>query len=253
MDKAATPFATGLVLGVTGLYLLKTLFKRAPKKPKNVKLTYFNISGVAEKVRLAFALADISFEDDRINFPDWPELKKTMRYGQVPVLTIDGKQVYQSLAMLKWAAAFKPTLYPSSPCKRLEVDEVLGLAMDFDKAWSPALYMGMYPDKFGYEKDSNKAETGKARTKAIRERFVAEDLPRFMGYYTNKLEQTGAFFCGAEPTIADLYILPQLRAFQAGHIDYVDTSCLDSYPVVMQWIDRMLSVPEIKAWYAKKN
>ena len=66
----------------------------------------------------------------------------------------------------------------------------------------------LIPNK-GYEKDSNKEEAGKARTKAIREKFVAEDLPRFMDYYTNKLEQTGAFFCGAEPTIADLYILPQ--------------------------------------------
>jgi hypothetical protein len=35
------------------------------------KLTYFNIAGAAEKVRLAFVLAGIEFEDHRIAFDEW--------------------------------------------------------------------------------------------------------------------------------------------------------------------------------------
>ena len=51
-----------------------------------VKLSYFDIEGTAEPVRLAFILAGIPFEDDRIKFTQWPEFKKTTPYGQVPVL-----------------------------------------------------------------------------------------------------------------------------------------------------------------------
>eukprot|EP00292_Cryptomonas_paramecium_P029451 CAMPEP_0113719494 /NCGR_PEP_ID=MMETSP0038_2-20120614/35848_1 /TAXON_ID=2898 /ORGANISM="Cryptomonas paramecium" /LENGTH=44 /DNA_ID=CAMNT_0000647877 /DNA_START=41 /DNA_END=172 /DNA_ORIENTATION=+ /assembly_acc=CAM_ASM_000170 len=39
------------------------------------KLTYFNFAGAAEKARLAFKLGGIEFEDERIEFSAWPELK----------------------------------------------------------------------------------------------------------------------------------------------------------------------------------
>ncbi len=40
-----------------------------------------DIEGVAEPIRLAFALADVEFEDDRINFSQWPELKPKTPHG----------------------------------------------------------------------------------------------------------------------------------------------------------------------------
>ena len=47
--------------------------KPAPK-PKYV-LTYFNGRGRAETIRLLFAVAGVSYEDKRVEFPQWPELK----------------------------------------------------------------------------------------------------------------------------------------------------------------------------------
>ena len=66
------------------------------------KLTYFNIQGAAEKVRLAFVLNEIPFEDERINFPQWAERKATSKFGQLPILTIDGGEpIAQSSAMMR--------------------------------------------------------------------------------------------------------------------------------------------------------
>ena len=39
------------------------------------KLTYFNLRGRAETIRMLFAAADVEFEDVRIAPEQWPELK----------------------------------------------------------------------------------------------------------------------------------------------------------------------------------
>jgi hypothetical protein len=41
----------------------------------SIKLTYFNIQGAAEKIRLALALKGIPFEDERLNKDQWNALK----------------------------------------------------------------------------------------------------------------------------------------------------------------------------------
>merc|ERR550525_425686 len=106
----------------------------------------------------------------------------------------------------------------------LEVEEVLGLADDLTRAWQPALYMGMgkHPT-YGHPEEWPEKE---ATVKRLREAFIANDLPKFMGFFSKKLEATGAFFCGDKPTIADLSILAQLRYFTKGVADFVPADCL---------------------------
>ena len=42
---------------------------------KKIKLTYFNGMGRGELSRLILAYAGVAYEDDRITFAQWPELK----------------------------------------------------------------------------------------------------------------------------------------------------------------------------------
>merc|ERR1711862_870742 len=83
--------------------------------------------------------------------------------------------------------------------------------------------------------------------KKMREKFVAEDLPRFMGYFTNLLAKfSGPFFAGENVTIADLCIFPQLRYFTRGIADHVPADCLGPYTEIVAWMDAMKAVPQIK-------
>ena len=52
------------------------------------RLTYFGIPGRAEAIRLALAVGGVDFEDERIPFPAWPEVKPATPWVAVPVLEL---------------------------------------------------------------------------------------------------------------------------------------------------------------------
>jgi prostaglandin-H2 D-isomerase / glutathione transferase len=128
----------------------------------SIKLTYFDIEGVAEPVRLAFAFANIKYEDIRITHADWPTLKPTTPYGQLPVLTIDGGPMQaQSGAMIRWighqsalssssSSSTAVNLYPSD--KLWDIEEAMGVIQDMWSSWTPCSFFRWYPDKYGHPK-----------------------------------------------------------------------------------------------------
>ena len=216
------------------------------------KFTYFGIEGAGEKVRLAFVLAGIEFEDVGIKFDEWQKLKPTTKYGQVPMLQIGDEEMAQSPAMMKYIALASGKLYPvSDPAKCVEIDEMMALCADFQAAWAPSIQIGMRPHKFGYAEDMEK-DAKDAVLKSLRENFVKNDLPLFMGYFTKALEGKD-FLCGDEPTLADCWALPLFRYFTKGIADYVPKDCLEPYPAIHAYINKMMAVPAIAKWYESKK
>ena len=92
----------------------------------------------------------------------------------------------------------------------------------------------------------------------------------------------GPFFGGESPNLADCAILPKLKKFRAGFMDHIpgaqppfalsactscltsylyfflivddcSATCLDSHPEINAYIDSMLAVPAIAAWYARSK
>ena len=219
----------------------------------SVKFEYFDLAGAGEKVRLALALTDTPFEDARIAFKDWPERKKSAKYGQLPILTVDGAEMYQSEAMLRWAGSFGDgSLLGTTPEQQLLVNEVLGLGADFHREWSPCIYISMSPEKYGHAEDCDKV----ALTKRLRQAWLAPGggLERFMRYFEAHLDAAGgnAFLCGTQPTIADLDVWPRLTYFTRGIADGVPKDSLDKYPKIKAYLQRMAAHPKIAAYYASK-
>lgn len=81
------------------------------------KLSYFDLRARGELIRLIFKYAKQDFDDNRIQFSEWPKLKSSnifcllfkkkilaIPYGQVPLLEIDEKKLSQSLAIARYLA-----------------------------------------------------------------------------------------------------------------------------------------------------
>ncbi|KAK3772756.1 hypothetical protein RRG08_049246 [Elysia crispata] len=81
---------------------LKTLSRMAGLS--SMKIHYFDEGGRAEVSRLVLVWAGKSFEDIRIPFQEWPDVKPTMPLGQVPVLDMGGQKYPQSLAIAAYLA-----------------------------------------------------------------------------------------------------------------------------------------------------
>ena len=66
----------------------------------------------------------------------------------------------------------------------------------------------------------------------------------------HQLAASGAFVCGASPTIADFTLFCIVRNWTLGHIDYVPTDCLSAFPEVTAWLDRVKALPQLstKKW-----
>mmetsp|Transcript_12753 Transcript_12753/g.38459 ORF Transcript_12753/g.38459 Transcript_12753/m.38459 type:complete len:229 (+) Transcript_12753:111-797(+) len=222
-----------------------------------LKLLYFPIEGAGEKVRLAFVLAGVEFEDVGVTFEEWKELKPKAKFGAMPILKIgDKEELAQSAAIMKYAALASEqgkALYPvvSDPGKCVAIDEMMGLCADLQAAWGPCFMISIRPEKMGYPADMDK-DKKEAIVKSLREAFVAEELPRFMGYFTKALEAND-FLCGDAPTLADCWALPTLRYYTRGIADYVPADCLDKYPAITAYIARMMALPAVAKWYDGKK
>ena len=217
------------------------------------QLQYFGIEGKAEKVRLTFLLAGIDFDDCAIPRDQWAEMKKTTKFGQLPILKIGETEMAQSVPMMKYvamASETNKTLYPlAEPHKMIQIDEMMALLDDLSIAWAPCNYIGRRPERYGHSKDMD-TETKDALVKAMREKFLAEDMPKFMGFLTKALDGND-FLCGSEPTLADCQFIPMLKPFKKG-MDYVPATTLDAYPEILAYMDRFLAIPAVKAWYDAK-
>lgn len=215
----------------------------------SIKLTYFNIEGAAEQVRLALKVSGTDFEDDRITFQQWGEMKTKMPYGQVPIMTVDGgRAMTQSMAMLRYVGTkYSTSLYPTD--KIYEVEEAIGLVEDLKRAWVPSLYISMKPQDFGYPSGYGKTEEGQENIKNVRARFAAEELPKYLGYISDMIKDDKWLVEGDEPTIADCLAVTVLRVYTKGHVDHISTDCLNTHPKVVDYITRFCALPQLKGWY----
>ena len=111
----------------------------------------------------------------------------------------------------------------------------------------------MRPEKFGYPKSADWAKEEKDATiKKVREAFLAEELPRYMGYYADMIKEAGgnAFLLGEDLTIADIAAYQGMVYFRKGIADYVPADSLEPYPEVVAFMKRVEEHPKIAAYKA---
>jgi len=200
------------------------------------KLSYFDIDGGrAEHIRIAFHAAGIEFEDHRIGFPEFAELRSKIRFNAVPVLEIDGAQVTQSNAMSRFVAK-QANLYPADDLQALYCDEVLG-AME-DLTWHVT-------KSFGLEGDA---------LKSAREELLAGPATTFFRGLDELLTRGGGtYFVNDQLSIADIKVYIQVTWFTNGSLDHIPTDFITNLaPRLMEHHQRIENEDIVKAYYASR-
>lgn len=200
------------------------------------KLTYFDIDGGrAEPIRIAFHAAGINFEDDRISFSEFGEMRSGTRFNSVPVLEIDGAQITQSNALSRYIGK-KAGLYPADHLQALYCDEVLGALEDLSH---------YIVQTFGLQGEA---------LQLAREKLVDGWLSVYLrGLDELLIRGGGEYFAGNQLTIADLKAAVQTRSLCSGNLDYVPTDIVQRVaPGLVEHQKRVYAEPCVVAYYATR-
>merc|ERR1712137_216846 len=191
-------------------------------------LTYFGVPGRAEPIRLAFFIGGIEFEDTRITYPEFGGLKQSgvLPNGQVPVLDLDGKRYFQSIALLRYAGK-RAGLYPDDPLLALQVDQAVDTLQDLTNALAASMS----------EKDEKKI--------AMRKKLAEETIPKAYTVLESLLGDK-QFMTEAGLSIADLCLLCSSRGIRSGKLDHLPTTVLDGFPNILALAARLEEDPKIK-------
>ena len=200
------------------------------------KLTYFDFDGGrAEPIRIAFHAAGIDFEDNRISFPEFGEMRQGTRFNSVPVLEIDGAAVTQSNALSRYVGKMAG-LYPVDDLQALYCDEVLDALEDISH---------YIVRTFGLEGEE---------LRLAREKLVDGWLSVYLRGLDALLARGGGkYFANNALTVADLKAFVQTRSLRAGNLDYVPADLVDRLaPGLVEHQQRIESDPLVAAYYATR-
>jgi glutathione S-transferase len=201
------------------------------------KLTYFDMNGGrGEPVRIAFHAAGIEFEDHRISFQDFMQVRGDMRFRCAPTLEIDGVEVTQSNAMLRYVGK-SAGLYPDDPLQALYCDEAMEAVEDL---------LHHVVHTFGLEGDE---------LEAARKQLADGWITTFATGLADLLARGGGeYFADGRLTVADLKVYMQVKSLQNGTLDHVPTDLVETLaPSLVQHQARIEKSPVVVAYYASRG
>jgi len=197
-----------------------------------IKLTYFNARGRGEITRLCLAAGGVKYEDNRIEFADWPALKEKTPYGGLPLLEVDGAPYGQGIAIAAYAATLAGC-YGSSPEEKLKIDSI-------------ALYREdvlIETTKWFFEADEKKKEEASKK-------LFGETFPKFLDTLTKFLKENpknSGFIVGSKMSLADLVFVEGVQGMYEQ-----DEKCLDGHPDLKKLREKVVSSKGIKEYLAKR-
>ena len=203
----------------------------------NYKLTYFDFDGGrAEPIRIAIHAAGVDFEDNRISFAEFGEMRQGARFNSVPVLAIDGDAVTQSNAISRYVGKMAG-LYPEDDLQALYCDEVLDALEDLLHHVVPTF--GLHGEEL----------------RLAREKLVDGWLSVFVRGLGELLARGGGeYFANKGLTVADLKAFVTTGWLRSGDLDHVPTDLVERLaPGLVEHQERIKADPRVVAYYASRQ
>jgi len=201
-------------------------------KMSNYRLLYFNIKGKGQLIRLLLHDQGIPFSDEVVNSEDWPAKKASLNlpFGQMPVLWDGDVFLAQTGAILRYLSR-KCGIYGSNDMEKALIDMAYDGIEDFYQRYIRMVYSDF--------------ENGKGK-------FLTETLPNVTLPTMQKLLQTNkngeGFLVGDKISFADYHLFQFLDAL----LGLSGGTCLDTFPVLKAYYDRIKARPGINAFLASE-
>jgi len=199
------------------------------KMPAKMKLSYFNIRGLAETARLMLVDNGVEFEDHRVEREkEWPQLKSKLQFSQMPVLYDGDLQLVQTGAILRYlASTIGKGLYGTNPKEAAHIDMVYEGIVDLRMKYAMLIYRTEFTD----------ADKSAFLT------TLPEELEKF-----EKVLGKADFFGGKTISFAD-YAAYEL--FDC--LVVLSSGCLDAFPALKALHGRVAARPGLKAYLASEG
>jgi len=191
------------------------------------KLVYFDFDGGrGEAIRMVLVLAGVNFEDVRISFEQFGQMRENFPLNAVPTLEIGGTVYTQTNAMLRYAGS-KANLYPADTWLAFLCDEILDICEDVFHAISKTLYL---------EGDE---------LKTAREAMVAGPLTRVLKLLEQRLA-SAEYFVDKKLSVADLKVFLNTRMLLSGMFDHVPVDMVQQVaPSLVSHMERVSMEPKV--------
>lgn len=193
------------------------------------KLSYFNIRGLAEPIRLLLIDNEIPFEDDQFEREKWAALKPSTPLGQVPILYHNSVPLAQSGAILRHLAR-KHGFYGSDLNEAAYIDMFYESVIDARRKYQEFIYRD--------------AET--------RENFIANikvELKKIEDLCTKHKcfppLKSGGYICGSKMSYADYVFFEFLDALVT-----LDATILDTLAHVKNYYKEVSARPNLAKYLA---
>jgi maleylpyruvate isomerase len=180
-----------------------------------MKLYGFFRSGTSHRLRIALNLKKLSYEQVAVDLRRDEHLKP--EYGAinpqrlVPALDVEGHILTQSPAIIEWLEERHPTppLLPSDPWQRAEV-----------RALAAIVGCDIHP--INNKRVLERLRHGFGASEATINEWCASWISSGFDAFEARLharDKHGPFSCGEAPTLADVYLVPQIESSRRFKVD----------------------------------
>ncbi len=178
-------------------------------------------------------LAGVDFEDVRIKFDAWPDMKAQTPYGALPVFEMPGMSPLAQTNAILVLIGRRHGLHPSDGFEAAQHEAMMNHVEDLRANVGPTLRL----------KDPEK--------KAAREALATGFMPAWAQFAEKNIADGGPFFAGGKLNVVDLKLHLAVRWFIGGNVDHIPATIFAGYPRLMRVHDAVRDHAGVKSWYAK--
>ena len=209
----------------------------------DLKIVYLDLPfWRAEVARLALFIADVKFEDLRVDSAEFSYLQENGKlmdgtlipFNQLPVLVINGQSIAQTGGIARICGKLSG-MYPEDIIEAGKVDQIIDTVTDINELLNPSM-----------------RENDPIKKGVMRAELTNKDLPNYFGYLEDILNANESnWFVGDKMSIADIAVWGMLGWITSGVLDDIPPSVVSPFKRLKKLYNEVSQNPRVMEWKIK--